>query len=98
MSDIDLLPIYTDSTETAAQLDQRRAELVDWWAASGRAQTLDVGWLAFTTAEIGDAIAAGPDHAAARMDDPRWFHGLDKAHGGHAANPDDDWARRSPPG
>jgi predicted nucleotidyltransferase len=48
MSDIDLLPIYatsTDPAESATQLDQRRAALVDWWAASGRAQTLDVGWL-----------------------------------------------------
>jgi predicted nucleotidyltransferase len=95
MSDIDLLPIYTDSTDStdstdpATQLDQRRAALVDWWAASGRAQTLDVGWLAFTTTEIRDAVVAGPDHAAARMAEPRWFHGLDKAYGGHAAHPDD---------
>lgn len=92
MSDIDLLPIYDDATdpaESAAQLDQRRAALVDWWAASGRAQTLDVGWLAFTTAEIRAAVAAGPDHAAARLADPRWFHGLDKAYGGRAADPDD---------
>ena len=89
MSDIDLLPIYTDP-DSAAHLDQRRAELVDWWAASGRAQTLDVGWLAFTTAEARDAMAAGPDQAAARIADPRWFHGLDKAYGGHAANPDDE--------
>jgi hypothetical protein len=41
MSDIDLLPIYTVCTDPAAQLEQRRAELVDWWAASGRAQALD---------------------------------------------------------
>lgn len=90
MSDIDLLPIYTDSLEPAAQLDQRRAELVDWWAASGRAQTLDVGRLAFTAAEIRDAINAGPDHAVARMTDGRWFHSLDKAYGGHAADPQDE--------
>ncbi|MGN9906023.1 nucleotidyltransferase domain-containing protein [Phytohabitans sp. LJ34] len=92
MSDIDLLPIYddrADPAESAAQLDQRRATLVDWWAASGRAQTLDVGWLAFTTAEIREAVAAGPDHAAARVGDPRWFHGLDKAYGGRTADPDD---------
>lgn len=92
MSDIDLLPIYdpTDPAEAAAQLDQRRAELVDWWAASGRAQTLDVGWLAFTTTEISDAVAAGPEQAASRLGDPRWFHGLDKAFGGYAADPDDE--------
>jgi predicted nucleotidyltransferase len=90
MSDIDLLPIYTGSAAPAAELEQRHAELVDWWAASGRAQTLDVGWLAFTAAEIRDAMTAGPGQAAARMADRRWFHGLDKAYGGHAASPGDD--------
>jgi hypothetical protein len=93
MSDIDLLPIYDDSTDpegSAAELDQRRAALVDWWTGSGRAQALDVGWLAFTTTEIRHAVAAGPDHAVARIAEPRWFHGIDKAYGGHAANPDDE--------
>jgi hypothetical protein len=94
MSDIDLVPIYacaeTAVAEAAAALEQRRAELVDWWAASGRAQTLDVGWLAFTTAEIREVLDAGPAQAAARMADRRWFHGLDKAYGGHAASPGDE--------
>ncbi|MER7005440.1 nucleotidyltransferase domain-containing protein [Dactylosporangium sp. NPDC000555] len=93
MSDIDLLPIYADSgdpEESAAKLDQRRAALVDWWTGSGRAQALDVGWLAFTTTEIRDAVAAGPDHAVARIAEPRWFHGIDKAYGGHAADPEDE--------
>jgi predicted nucleotidyltransferase len=91
MSDIDLLPIYA-SAEAAAELDASRSELVDWWAASGRAQTLDVGWLAFTTAEIGEVLGAGPDHAAALMTDRRWFHGVDKAYGGHAASSADELA------
>ena len=84
MSDIDLLPIYDDSTdpaESATQLDQRRAALVDWWTGSGRAQALDIGWLAFTTTEIRDAVTAGPEHAVARITEPRWFHGIDKAYG-----------------
>ena len=89
MSDIDLLPVYVDSTEPATAVDCRRAELVDWWAASGRAQTLDVGRLAFTLTELRDATAGTAEDAAARMADPRWFHGLDKAYGGHAADPDD---------
>jgi predicted nucleotidyltransferase len=89
MSDIDLLPIYSNP-DAASELDQKRAELVDWWAASGRAQTLDVGRLAFTTIEISEAIEAGPEYAIARMNDPRWFHGLDKAYGGHAANSDNE--------
>jgi len=93
MSDIDLLPVYDDTTDpaaSAAALDQRRAALVDWWTASGRAQALDVGWLAFTTTEIREAVAAGPDHAVARLAEPRWFHGIDKAYGGHAADPGDE--------
>jgi predicted nucleotidyltransferase len=93
MSDIDLLPIYDDATdpeESAAQLDQQRAALVDWWTGSGRAQALDIGWLAFTTTEIRDAITAGPDHAVNRIAEPRWFHGIDKAYGGHAADPQDE--------
>jgi predicted nucleotidyltransferase len=90
MSDIDLLPIYAASADAAATVEHRRAELVDWWAASGRAQTLDVGWLAFTTSEIGDVMSAGPSEASARMADKRWFHGLDKAYGGHAASAADE--------
>lgn len=95
MSDIDLLPVYDDSTdpeESAAQVDQRRAALVDWWTGSGRAQALDVGWLAFTTTELRDAVTAGPDQAVARLAEPRWFHGIDKAYGGHAADPEDELA------
>jgi hypothetical protein len=90
MSDIDLVPVYDDSVDpaaSAAELDLRRAALVEWWADSGRAQVLDVGWLAFTTTEIREAVAGGPDHAATRIADPRWFHGIDKAYGGYAAVP-----------
>ncbi|GIM90599.1 nucleotidyltransferase domain-containing protein [Paractinoplanes toevensis] len=103
MSDIDVLPIYDDSTdpeESATRLDRRRAELVDWWTGSGRAQALDVGWLAFTTTEVRETVAAGPEHAVAQIAQPRWFHGIDKAYGGHAADPGDelgtafaDWIR-----
>ncbi len=88
MSDIDLLPIYLGDQPPAAlspELDQRRAELVDWWAGSGRAQTLDLAWLSFATGEIGDAMRAGPDQVAARMTDRRWFHGIDKAYGARTA-------------
>ena len=62
MSDIDLLPVYAGDTAPDGppeDLDRRRAELVDWWAASGRAQTLDLAWLCFTAGEIGTAMAGG---------------------------------------
>ena len=73
LSDIDILPIR--APEAAAAIERQHALLIDWWAASGRAQTLDVGWLAFTEDEVGRAIASGPSWAAGQMGDRRWFHG-----------------------
>jgi predicted nucleotidyltransferase len=82
LSDIDILPIDAAGTDAAAEIERRHAALIDWWAASGRAQTLDVGWLRFTDEEARAAIAADVGYAAERMSDPRWLHGLDKAFGG----------------
>jgi hypothetical protein len=109
LSDIDLVPIYADSAgspdpaaeagrqappvEPAREVGWRQALLVDWWAASGRAQTLDVGWLAFTDREVLEAVDSGPVEAAARMPDRRWLHGTDKACGGRAAVDPDGLAR-----
>jgi hypothetical protein len=78
LSDIDLVPIYAGSFEPAGEVKRRQALLIDWWASSGRAQTLDVGWLAFTDREVLEATAGGPAEAAARMPDLRWLHGTDK--------------------
>lgn len=85
----------------AREVERRHGLLVDWWAASGRAQTLDVGWLAFTDREVVEAVDSGPVEAAARMPDRRWLHGTDKAYGGRAAaDPDGlaqafvDWVNR----
>lgn len=85
----------------ALEVERRHGLLVDWWAASGRAQTLDVGWLAFTDREVLEAVDIGPVEAAARMPDRRWLHGTDKAYGGRAAaDPDGlaqtfvDWVNR----
>ena len=92
MSDIDLLPLY-DDPRAAAAVEHERAELVDWWAGSGRAQSLDLGWLAFGVAEIGSAMAAGPERLVRLIgEDRRWFHGLDKAYGGYSADPGDELA------
>ena len=95
LSDIDILPIRTP--EAAAAIDRQQALLIDWWAASGRAQTLDVGWLAFGEEEVLAALAGGPSWAAGRMRDRRWFHGLDKAYGGYGTDAPDglsaDFAR-----
>jgi hypothetical protein len=93
LSDIDLVPIYAGSFEPAGEVKRRQALLIDWWASSGRAQTLDVGWLAFTDREVLEATAGGPAEAAARMPDLRWLHGTDKAYGGRAAADPDGLAR-----
>jgi UTP:GlnB (protein PII) uridylyltransferase len=74
MSDIDLLPIYIRSRDDDGPLEERRAMLVDWWTGSGRGQALDVGKLAFTVAEVRDAVTRTPEQAVALLDDPRWFH------------------------
>ena len=88
MSDIDLLPVYGDP-EAATEVSRLRGELVDWWAASGRAQTLDLGRLAFTVAEVEAAVASRPSDAAGRMLDDRWFHGIDKSYGGRPSKGDE---------
>jgi hypothetical protein len=93
LSDIDLVPIYAGSFEPAGEVERRHALLIDWWASSGRAQTLDVGWLAFTDGEVLEAVGGGPAEAAARMPDLRWLHGTDKAYGGRAAADPDGLAR-----
>jgi predicted nucleotidyltransferase len=90
LSDIDLLPIR--EPRGAAEIARRQAMLVDWWAASARAQTLDVGWLAFTPAEVEQATSEGIAAAAARMADARWLHGTDKAFGGYGAHDPDGLA------
>jgi predicted nucleotidyltransferase len=92
MSDIDILPIVAAGAEAGEEIARRQAALVDWWAASGRAQTLDVGWLTFTDAEVEEAISSEAGYAAARMADRRWLHGLDKAFGGYGAADEDDLA------
>ena len=82
LSDIDILPVFDDGGSTEELLDAEQAKLVDWWAASGRAQTLDMGWLRFTTDEVRQAVSADAAWAAGQMNEPRWLHGMDKAYGG----------------
>ena len=89
LSDIDMLPISRAGSETAEEVQRWQSTLVDWWAASGRAQTLDVSWLRFTDDEVEQAMRSGAAGAALRMSELRWFHGFDKSYGGRgAADPD----------
>ena len=82
LSDIDILPIWKSGAIDDDAMSRAQAQMVDWWAASGRAQTLDVSWLQFDDAEVVSALKSGPQLAAEQMSDLRWFHGLDKMYGG----------------
>jgi hypothetical protein len=87
LSDIDLLPIYGSQVDRdlyGPDVARVQAELVDWWAASGRAQSLDLSWISFTVAELVDVVEAGTAGLATRMSDRRWFHGIDKAFRGRS--------------
>ncbi len=89
MSDIDILPITDGAADTNDQVTHCQSRMVDWWAASGRAQTLDVSWLRFVDADVERAIGSEASFAAERMKDRLWFHGMDKSYGGRgAADPD----------
>lgn len=83
LSDIDLLVIYEDdAAEQAAQaVEGAQAALLDWWAAEAYGGTsLDVGKLRFTRHEVLEALSHPPRDAARYMDNPRWFHSLDKGY------------------
>jgi hypothetical protein len=86
------LPISAEGIDTEAEIAHHQASLVDWWAASARAQTLDVGWLRFTDQEVTQAIGLRAAEAAQLMDQRRWFHGLDKAYGGQGVSDPDGLA------
>ena len=89
MSDIDILPITDGAADTNDEVTRCQSRMVDWWAASGRAQTLDVSWLRFVDSEVERAIGSPASFAAERMKDRLWLHGMDKSYGGRgAADPD----------
>jgi predicted nucleotidyltransferase len=87
LSDIDLIVIYADgqAEQAARAIEQQRVALLDWWIDDGFCPSVDVGKLAFSRAEVKRALALPPADATAYLDDPRWFHSLDKAYCGRAA-------------
>lgn len=84
MSDIDLIPVYDNSMDPAWQVERCRAMLVDWWVTSGPGHALEVGWPAFTVDEVAEATTWDSNETIKRMQDVKWFHGIDKASGGRA--------------
>ena len=89
LSGIDFIPISTEGAETEVEIERRRSALVERWAGSDWAQSLDVGWLRFSDQEVEQVIKAGAPEAARRMSDRRWLRGIDKSYGGRGvADPD----------
>ena len=93
MSDIDLIPIYGElgGLRRGELSAGGRAELVDWWAASGRARNARrrlVRLYRRGGSRGYGSVGLPPCVASGLLTDRRWFHGLDKAYGGHTANPD----------
>lgn len=87
LSDIDILPIYEDTSSTEAQEEVARGwvELTARWEEEGWQTGLDVGVLAFTRRDVLDAIQLSPSESLHLLADSRWYHSLDKGLGGRAA-------------
>jgi hypothetical protein len=96
LSDIDLIPIYADTTQTAAitQIDETRLALLEAWSTEGWHTGVDVGRLRFSVDELKSAFAAGDPDPVALLADERWYHSIDKAYGGRALIDPDGHAAR----
>jgi hypothetical protein len=87
LSDIDMIPIYEDGQvkRAAGEVEVRRLEFLDWWVPEGLCTSLDVGKLRFSRSEAEQAVGLPPGAATRYLDEPRWFHSLDKGYRGRAA-------------
>jgi hypothetical protein len=64
MSDIDILPVWRARAIDDHAMAKPQARMVDWWAASGRARTLDLGWLRFDDEEVNRTTTQDSEFAA----------------------------------
>lgn len=83
LSDIDLLLICEDDAidQAAHEVETCRVALLDQWMDEGFGGTsLDVGKLRFGFSEIVAMLSRPPREAVHWLDDPRWFHSLDKGY------------------
>lgn len=82
LSDLDLIVVGAGRPveDVAEEVDRCAYQLSEMWGTSGRYTAVDAGRLTFDAGEVGE-----PGDLAARMDDHRWLHGLDKVYGGRPA-------------
>jgi hypothetical protein len=86
LSDIDLIGIYADQTfeQTKAHVDRVRTDLMAQWSAQGFAVSLDIKGIVFTASEVESAVRSQGSRVLPLLSDKRFYHGMDKVHGGQS--------------
>lgn len=85
LSDLDFMIISTGRPvdEVADEINLAAYEQSEIWGTAGIYTGVDVGRLSFDRTEVEDLTPAA---IAARLDDSRWLHGVDKMYGGRATH------------
>lgn len=86
LSDLDVIVVSAGRPvpDVAAEVDRSAYQLSEMWGSSGIYTSVDAGRLTFDESEVRE-----PGDLLARLDDHRWFHGLDKIYGGQACRDDE---------
>lgn len=86
LSDIDIIPIYEDGYEHAANetIRELRVRLIEGWEHEGWRTALDMGKLYFTADLATNVARAGHASYDMLLDQPSVYYCLDKAYGGQA--------------
>lgn len=86
LSDIDLIGIYSASAyeQTKADVDRVRTTLMAMWSEEGFLTSLDIKGIVYSDREIAAAITTTGSAVVPLLSDKRFYHGMDKAHGGQA--------------
>lgn len=86
LSDIDVIGIYSDSAfeQSQEQVHRARINLMSAWEAEGFSTSLDIKGIVFTEREIESAVDTTGEGIIPLLADRRFYHGMDKAHGGEA--------------
>lgn len=86
LSDIDVLPVYDDLKQPAAQeaVEAARLALIEQWRDEGWWTGVDTGRLCFTTEELGRVFRIPDPDPLPLLTDDRWYHSIDKGFRGRA--------------